>query len=287
MPLKNFGFLLLSFLYLADLPAQDTTSGSIVDAQTGAPIAYANIGIVGQGVGTVSDDEGNFKLRLRENYDDQPLRVSILGYASFDGKVSQFKKLVRQNKVIKLEPLSYDLQEIVVAPAFSKTKRFGNRAVSKKLTDGFRGDLLGREGGIIVKLGERYRPGVITKFRVFIVSNPYKEIKFRVNFYKLEGGLPGEPLSRKSIIISSKIKSGVFEANLEDYNVVVDDDFAMTLEWIEDFTLAGQYRMGGLRFAMQRFGPKCVFRYASQDDWDAYSGLLAPSPCMNVTIGYD
>jgi len=279
--------LFFSLILTITLTAQDDISGSIIDAKTGEAIAYANIGIVGQGIGTVSDDEGNFQLRLRERYDDQALRVSILGYASFDGKVSQFKKLVRQNKVIKLEPLSYDLQEIVVAPAFSKTKRFGNRAESKKLTDGFDGDLLGREGGIVVKLGERYRPGVITKFRAFVVSNPYKEIKFRLNFYKLRNGLPAEPLSRKSIIITSKIKNGVLEANLEDYNIVVDDDFAMTLEWIEDFELEGQYRMGGLRFAMRRFGPKCVFRYASQDNWDAYSGLLAPSPCMNVTIGYN
>jgi len=279
--------LLLFFLLLTTtLPAQEVISGTILDAKTGSPIAYANIGVVGQGVGTVSDDAGDFQLRLRDRYDDQPLRVSILGYASFDGKVSQFKKLVRKNKVIKLEPLSYDLQEVVVAPAFSKTKRFGNRAKEKKLTDGFEGDLLGREGGIVVKLGERYRPGVITKFRAYIVYNPYDELKFRVNFYKLKNGLPGEPLSRKSIIVTTKIKSGVLEASLEDYNVVVEDDFAMTLEWIEDFG-DDSFSMRGLRFAMRRFGPKCVFRYASQDDWEAYSGLLAPSPCMNVTIGYD
>ncbi|MEL6356808.1 MAG: hypothetical protein AAFQ37_07740, partial [Bacteroidota bacterium] len=72
----------------------------------------------------------------------------------------------------------------------------------------------------------------------------------------------------------------VFEMDLEEYNMVVNDDFAVTLEWIEDF---GDDR---LLFSFKRFGPKCVYRYTSQADWEAYSGLLAPSPSVNVTIGY-
>ncbi|MFK8164870.1 MAG: hypothetical protein AB8H12_20660 [Lewinella sp.] len=84
--------------------------------------------------------------------------------------------------------------------------------------------------------------------------------------------------------ITSKIKSGVLEVDLEPYDIVLQEDFAITLEWIEDF---GESTWNnGLRFAMRRFGPKCVFRYASQDNWSAYSGLLAPSPCMNITVGY-
>ncbi len=283
--MKTIVFLLL-LLSPCFLFAQNVTSGQVIDEATNQPLAYVNIGVVGAGRGTVSNDAGNFSLRLPTGFDQETLKLSILGYESLSFTVAEFRRKIGTDKKISLKPIGIDLQQVVVVPRFTKTKRFGNRAQTKKLTDGFDGDLLGREGGIIVKLGKRYRPGVITEFRAFIVSNPYKEIKFRLNFYRLKNGRPGKPLSRKSIIITSKIKNGVLEANLEEYDIVVDDDFAMTLEWIEDFELAGKYRMGGLRFAMRRFGPTCVFRYASQDRWQAYSGLLAPSPCVNVTVGY-
>lgn len=277
--------ILTLFILLAPwLLAAQTTSGQIIDEGTSLPLAYVNIGVVGAGRGTVSDEGGNFSLNIPGGMDQKTLKLSILGYESRSFSVAEFRQKLRSKKKISLKPVGIDLQEIVVVPKFTKTKRIGNKATARKLTDGFDGDALGREGGMIVKLSDRYRPAVVLSFRAYVDNNPYEEIKFRLNFYSLRRGLPDKAIPQESIIITSKIKSGVLEVDLEPYDIVLKEDFAITLEWIEDFGDSGWNN--GLRFAMRRFGPKCVFRYASQDSWSAYSGLLAPSPCMNVTIGY-
>lgn len=274
-------FFLLTPYFLC---AQGAAAGQIIDDATNQPLAYVNIGVVGAGRGTVSDDAGNFSLRLPTSLNSKTLKLSILGYESLSFTVAEFRNKVEANKKIRLKPVGIDLQQIVVVPKFTKTKRLGNKAQKKLLTDGFDGDALGREGGIIVKLAEKYQPAVLLSFRTYIDNNPYDEIKFRLNFYSIKNGRPYKPLPQESIIISSKIKSGVLEVDLEQYDIVLKEDFAVTLEWIEDFGDSGM--QGGLRFAMRLFGPTCVFRYASQDRWSAYDGFLAPSPCMNVTVGY-
>jgi hypothetical protein len=265
------------------LAAQNTT-GQIIDEGTTMPLPYVNIGVVGAGRGTVSDEDGNFSLNIPGGLDQRTLKLSILGYESLSFTVAEFRQQLRSEKKIYLKPVGINLQEIVVVPKFNQTRRIGNKATARKLTDGFDGDALGREGGIIVKLADRYRPAVVLTFRAYVDKNPYEEIKFRLNFYTLKKGLPYKSIPQKSIIVTSKIKSGVLEVDLEPYDIVLKEDFAITLEWIEDF--GDNNWNNGLRFTMRRFGPKCVFRYASQDSWSAYSGLLAPSPCMNVTVGY-
>jgi hypothetical protein len=276
--------LTLIALFRPCLISAQETSGRIIDATTTLPLAYVNIGVVGGRRGTVSDERGNFSLNIPSGLTQQTLKLSILGYESLSFTVAEFRQKLNSESEISLKPVGIDLQQIVVVPKFNKTKRIGNKATARKLIDGFDGDALGREGGMIVKLKDRYRPAVVLSFRAYVDNNPYEEIKFRLNFYSLKRGLPDKALPQESIIVTSKIKSGVLEVDLEPYEIVLKEDFAITLEWIEDF--GDSNWNNGLRFAMRRFGPKCVYRYASQDSWSAYSGLLAPSPCMNVTVGY-
>ena len=201
----------------------------------------------------------------------------MLGYQSISFKVSEFKTQIRQNNKINLSPTSIDLQEVVVMPKYTKTKILGNRTTSKKKVDGFFGDALGREGGAIIKLKKRFQPAQVLSARVSIARNDYDSIKFRVNFYSIKDGLPHKQLMQKNIIVSSTIKQGVLEIDLEEYNIMVEDDFAITLEWIEDF---GNKR---LLFSMQFLGSKTVYRYTSQGRWEKYNFV---GPGFNVTIGY-
>ncbi len=280
--MRLFILLILSFSLITSVSAQTMLRGKVVDDKNGSAIPYVNIGLVGKNTGTVSNDNGTFDLRVSERDAEAEIRVSILGYQSQSFTVRQLQAKLEENSVLGLQAQSYNLDEIVVVPKFTKTKRLGNRAVSTPLKDGFAGDKLGREGGIVVELKERFRPAVVTNFSTYIVKNTYDEMTFRLNFYTVKNGLPDKPLPRESIIITSKIKKGVLSVDLEEYGIVVEDDFAVTLEWIKDF---GDY--GSLLFAMRLFtGPTCVYRYTSQAGWDAYTGIIGPSPCMNVTIGY-
>ncbi|MEL7161725.1 MAG: carboxypeptidase-like regulatory domain-containing protein [Bacteroidota bacterium] len=277
--MKNLPLLLCLILPYFVL-AQQRLSGRLTDAKDGTPLAYVNVGVLGAGIGTVSDPDGRFSLRIPRGRDGQ-VKLSLLGYRSKTFTVRELADRLGKKESISLQPQVYDLSEVVVVPSFTKTKTIGNPARQTRLTDGFDGNALGREGGVIVKLKQRYRPAKVLKFQLFVNNSSYEEIKFRINFYSVKDKYPDRPLPQESVIVTSKVRNGILEADLEDYGIVVTDDFALTLEWIEDFG------PGDLQFCFRRFGPRCVFRYASQDDWESYSGLLAPSPQMNVTVGYN
>ena len=274
--MKNLLFLCLSLCPMF-LFSQNTYRGKILDLKTGKGLAYVNIGVVGENVGTVSAPDGSFRLRLSSDLDAAELKVSMVGYECRSFKVGEFKRKIETDPEVLLNPAIFDLQEVVVMPKFTKTKVLGNKTTSTKMTDGFSGDALGREGGAIIKLRKRYRPARVLSFRGSIARNDYDSIKFRLNFYSIKDGLPDQKLVEKNIIINSTVKKGVVEVNLEKYNILLKDDFAVTLEWIEDF---GNKK---LLFSMGLLGSKTVYRYTSQANWEKYNFV---GPGITVTIGY-
>ena len=268
-------FILLSYSFI--LSAQTNFQAQVIDSKTQRGLAYVNIGIVGKNIGTVSNQNGNFNITLPSNYDQDTLRLSMVSYESLEFSVSEFKKLLEKQPVVALQPTSIDLQEIVVTPKYDKTRILGNETTAKNMTGGFDVDTLGREAGIVIKLKKKYRPAYVLDFRASIAHSDYDTLRFRLNFYDLKRGKPDKKLVQENIIITSTIKSGVIEVDLREYNIVVKDDFCVTLEWIEDFGKED------LNFSISMFGPAFVFRHTSQAYWQKFNIF---SPGFNVTVGY-
>ena len=91
-----------------------TISGNIYDSQKKEPLPFATISLNNSFIGTISDENGNFKLSLiRKNLDDS-LTISYLGYYN---QTISVKQLVEngKNKVV-LEPKTYCLPQVVVSP---------------------------------------------------------------------------------------------------------------------------------------------------------------------------
>jgi len=86
-------------------PCWQTFESIVKDAKTGKPISYANVGIVGKSVGTVTDDSGHFKLGLHNN-DTGVLKISIIGYQSQQFIIADFVKNYSPNQIIMLMPVS-------------------------------------------------------------------------------------------------------------------------------------------------------------------------------------
>ncbi len=105
---------LLFFIFISffKLNAQDylTISGKILDKKTEKSIAYANIGLPKQGIGTTSGDNGEFTLKIPTEYADQIIRISYIGYTTYRKKASDLKSPV----TIYLNQSATDLTEIVV-----------------------------------------------------------------------------------------------------------------------------------------------------------------------------
>ncbi|MEK6477343.1 carboxypeptidase-like regulatory domain-containing protein [Catalinimonas sp. 4WD22] len=254
--------LLISF----NLVGQPTIEGIIKDGKSMKGLAYVNVGVVGKNVGTVTDSNGKFQLIIDEKYDDNELRISMVGYESKTFKVAEFKQLMGNESEITLDEAAYQMDEVFVYGEKFKGRKLrerilGNETESRNNKTGFDANLLGNEMGIVIKT--KRRPTFIKDFSIYITDNDYNTFKFRINFYNLRNGLPDQNILKENIIVTSSMKEGKLTVDLSQYNIVVEDDFFVSMEWIEDM---GDH---GLFFSTDISGAASptITRTTSQGKW--------------------
>ncbi|MDA9587764.1 carboxypeptidase-like regulatory domain-containing protein [Flavobacteriaceae bacterium] len=250
--------------------------GQVLDATTQEPLPYVNIGLVNQNIGTVSDESGYFELEVPANqYNDATLRFSMIGFESGDFILKDYLDL--QILTISLEEKATALEEVVLTTQRNKyqTKILGNKTTSQLIYAAFTTNKLGNEMGFIVR--GRKNPMILKKFNVSLVENDYGPIRFRLNFYSLKDGLPEQTLLNENIIVETDISSGIVSKDLTPYEIVIDQDFFVSIEWIEDLGPGKLFFSGGF------FGSPLIAREVSQGSW---SKVGSASVGMNVEVRY-
>lgn len=242
-----------------------TYNGIVKDRDSGTPLAYVNIGVLNRNSGTVTDTEGRFALALGPVHDDETIKISMIGYHSLQLPVSGFKSAVAANPVLYLDKNIAALREVVIPNKRLRTYILGNTPGNKTVSAGFVNNVLGNEIGIIVKTGSK--PTFIEAFHAIVDYNHYKNLKFRINVYDLKDGLPNNALLTENIIVSSEVRKGKMTIDLSDYNLLVAEDFFISIELIEGL---GE---GGLHFIADYTGTPVITRAASQGRWNKQKKL--------------
>ncbi|WP_082422545.1 carboxypeptidase-like regulatory domain-containing protein [Aquimarina longa] len=253
---------------------QEIYKGHIIDNETKETLPYVNIGIIKKNIGTVSNNEGFFQIELTSQYDQDSIQISMIGYKKYVRSVLDFKKEISKSESIGLTQETNILDEVIVSNKKKKVKILGNKTKSKSMVGGFSSNQLGNEVGIIVKI--KKSPTRIKSFHASIASNEYEEVKFRLNFYSVKDKMPYKNILKENIICSTSIKEGVFTVDLSKYDIVVEDDFFVSLEWIEDLG------KNGLLFSVGLFGSSIIERQTSQGTWNKVGVGVG----FNVTAEY-
>jgi hypothetical protein len=114
---KKMGMIALLMLVLSPVMAQNgnysVISGNIKDAKTNQAIFFAYVTIPGTHIGTISNSEGDFALKIASNIEAKELEFSHLGYKT---KRIPMTSLQKSNNEILLEPASVDMQSVTVRP---------------------------------------------------------------------------------------------------------------------------------------------------------------------------
>jgi hypothetical protein len=122
--MKNFWLsLLITLVWFGSAKAQKTlVFGRITEAQSGSPVAFANIAFKGTTIGTSSDELGNYLLETTEPH--RQLTFSAIGYIDTTIQISPFE---RQELKIALRSADYTLEEVVIKagenPAFAVLRK--------------------------------------------------------------------------------------------------------------------------------------------------------------------
>lgn len=90
-----------------------TVNGQLKDAKTGEKIIYASIVVPNTGIGTVSNSDGEFILKVNTSLNAEYFEVSHISYATTKFKISD---AIGKDKIFYLDILPIQLKEISVVP---------------------------------------------------------------------------------------------------------------------------------------------------------------------------
>lgn len=117
--MKKILLLLIFTLTIGTVGAQqggkvaETITGKVIDQKTNEPISYTNIGLEDTYYGTASDGNGNFELKIPAEMVSKNIFFSAVGYK---GDRFPVKSLFSKDfSIIKLEPQSYDIENVDIA----------------------------------------------------------------------------------------------------------------------------------------------------------------------------
>lgn len=91
----------------------ETIKGKVINSITNEPVSYTNIGLEGTYYGTASNSEGNFELKIPEEMVSKNIYFSAVGFVNKNFPVQTLFE--KEFNVIKIDPQSYDIDDIDVA----------------------------------------------------------------------------------------------------------------------------------------------------------------------------
>ena len=261
MRLLIFIFFLNQTLFLF----AQTFTGNVIDFNTKQPIEYVSIGVKNKDIGTISNNNGEFKITLsKENIKDS-IRFSMIGYESktysITDLINRFPNLLC---LIYLNKKEIELKEIIIRPKVYKQKVLGNDITSRFGQAGFGNSPLGHEIGTLMKI--KSSPCFIEDIKFNVSICDFDSIFFRLNIYKLD--VNGEPeciLKQPIYIQASKknIKEDLI-IDMKKYNIKVESDFIITIEFDKTLGIGAFYLKANLA------GNPTYIKETSQSPWKKY-----------------
>lgn len=271
---KLVSFIVLLSCYVSF--AQIEYKGQILDAKTQEPLAYVNIGIVGKGVGTVTDEEGLFYLAIDTSKFEGAdiIQISSLGYETVEisvdeisSRAAEFPKILMQASDIVLDEVVLLSDALVPITEFLGYRNYGEKNF------GYWNENIALGGELSTKVKALKGRRQLNSLEFEVWENPSDSILIRVNIYDTNGFLnrPGSNLNKSQTNILHTIPAGknIITVDLNPFELYVDDDFFVSLELLQVY---GDEKLGLVLAASGSEGAS-FRKYASQSEWEFLSDL--------------
>lgn len=222
--LLNLFFVFISFIGFS----QNKVSGTILDINTQLPIAYVNIGFSEKGIGTVSDINGQFELKIPVELEKEVLQISHVGY---ENRSISIQQLLKSSEPIEILLVSDIVELNAITINASEYQVLGYKPSDDRVKGFFEAKGLGAEGGTIIRNRESC---LLTNFYMNITKFTFDTCVFRLNLYSIKRNKPHQKVNQKDILFSvSKADTGRFHVNLNEQQLVVGVDFICSIELVE------------------------------------------------------
>ena len=186
MQMKTIITLLFAFCFSISSTAQYTITieAFVQDVESKKPISFVNIGFLGKGIGTVSNEKGYFKLTYDEDavWENEILQFSCLGYQTKGIKAKDlFKVLQKTNKgYLKSEPITLEEVEVFAAP---RKEKYIGTLISSPNAIGYWKENIALGGEIATRLKIRNKNSKLKELELKVLENISDSIRLRINIY--------------------------------------------------------------------------------------------------------
>jgi hypothetical protein len=217
--------------------SQSTISGKVLDQSSKKPIAYANIGIVNTNVGTISNEDGTFALKVPNQYAKETLLFSAIGFVK---KSVPVKSILSADLTILLEEQVIQLKEVTIASTKEKNKHFelGNSICKGGVLETDT-TYAGASIALLIENNNPYHedlifPVYLEQARIRIYRNNLTSFKLRIRIYSVDSltNQPSEDLFDRSLVMESSMKNGWMEFDLSPFKYLVSRPFFIAFERI-------------------------------------------------------
>lgn len=235
-----FGLLAIILLFTPGLRAQIILTGKVLDYKSKRPLPYVNIGIMDQPVGTLSNTDGTFTLRIPADYQSDSLLFTSLGYSPRKFSI----RFLADNPLVLLQQRVIQLQEVSV----SGNKKAKVYDLGNKLSDNYFtcSDSANAGAAMALLIENKFphfhrtltQPFSPQKAAILIGTNTLTEFKLRLRLlaYDTLTGLPGQDLLNKDVIITSRLqREGWLAVDLSELGIRIEQPrFFLAFEWLLD-----------------------------------------------------
>jgi len=271
--MRSFLSILFIITCLVAPAAAQRYEARLLDKTSNQPVEYANIGITETETGTNSDSAGYFSLVIDEAARQKTLEISMIGYETSHMPVSDFIDRAKGNQpILYLQKNAQNLNEVVVRPMKLKFAELGTNLncrdnkgsnvpfpflFEKKKNKGVKDTLT--EIGTLMKV--KGKKTFIDSVQINVGYCTYENILYRLNIYEEIKGDFTNILKEPIYIRLTKAEVGnLIKVNLSDKNLVVNNDFIVSIEKVKDLG-AGEMSICG-----KLFGPAMYTRVATRHD---------------------
>jgi len=278
---------LILFSLALQLQAQIIT-GKVIDKASGKSLEYANLGIINTSIGITTNEEGEFSLDIKGQSPKAIVRISMIGYKP---QTIETGELTNKVNIVKLVNEPIQLGEVTVKPFLGKLKKVGTTDYTWTLHGelcGWGGTQHGKGNEIGTKIELGTIPLLVRGFHVHLHKQSFESSLFRLHIRRIVDNLPSNEILTENIMIPITKSSGWVDVDLTKYNLVLDGDIALTIEWVNVATTNKTkfIKMHGKKeysvlFNMKQKQGNTYHRWGSESKWSREEGK---SPGFYLTV---
>jgi len=243
--------------------------GKILDQENNQPLAYVNVGVLNKSQGTLTDTLGNFNFHISQENLADTMQISLVGYSSKRITVKDF--IESKENTFRLTVKLTELAEVVITSNKSDIETIGRQGSGKLMQVSIH-NKKSVEETIGSEMGMRYKTkrtnAFLKDFNFNLSANNFNYIKYRINIYSVKNNMPDTLIYNKQIFMTvDNFKTGWTKIDLANYNIKVNQDFIVTVQWVESRMDKKENPITMIPVTMSLFSKDCYARIASQDKW--------------------